>query len=200
MKVWNVRSHWLSYQLLVSILNFIFFTFCEWQIYGKREYKQWCHHDAIVLFPPGLRGRLEYAGEGLLPKHLASSQLEVGRGLQSLRQDRWQRFARASRSQLTNTLTPSSNVSMFIFRCCRCCYKVNVYCDVIVVVVVISVPEGDFFFDFVRHLTDWIKKARPVREGACFAVYQYAIRSLVLNIIVLKYVCVYLIVMCFHGW
>lgn len=29
---------------------------------------------------------------------------------------------------------------------------------------VISVPEGDFFFDFVRHLTDWIKKARP-REG-----------------------------------
>uniref|UniRef100_A0A8C7U4A5 Myosin VIIAa n=1 Tax=Oncorhynchus mykiss TaxID=8022 RepID=A0A8C7U4A5_ONCMY len=25
---------------------------------------------------------------------------------------------------------------------------------------VISVPEGDFFFDFVRHLTDWIKKAR----------------------------------------
>ncbi len=30
---------------------------------------------------------------------------------------------------------------------------------------VISVPEGDFFFDFVRHLTDWIKKARPVRDG-----------------------------------
>ena len=24
----------------------------------------------------------------------------------------------------------------------------------------ISVPEGDFFFDFVRHLTDWIMKAR----------------------------------------
>lgn len=31
---------------------------------------------------------------------------------------------------------------------------------------VISVPEGDFFFDFVRHLTDWIKKARPVRDGS----------------------------------
>ncbi|XP_051782797.1 myosin VIIAa [Erpetoichthys calabaricus] len=30
---------------------------------------------------------------------------------------------------------------------------------------VISVPEGDFFFDFVRHLTDWIKKARPVKDG-----------------------------------
>ncbi|XP_026757270.2 myosin-VIIa isoform X2 [Galleria mellonella] len=30
---------------------------------------------------------------------------------------------------------------------------------------VISVPEGDFFFDFVRHLTDWIKKTRPTRDG-----------------------------------
>ncbi|XP_043214510.1 myosin-VIIa-like isoform X4 [Amphibalanus amphitrite] len=30
---------------------------------------------------------------------------------------------------------------------------------------VISVPEGDFFFDFVRHLTDWIKKAKPSRDG-----------------------------------
>ena len=30
---------------------------------------------------------------------------------------------------------------------------------------VISVPEGDFFFDFVRHLTDWIRKARQARDG-----------------------------------
>uniref|UniRef100_A0A3Q3N381 Myosin VIIAa n=1 Tax=Mastacembelus armatus TaxID=205130 RepID=A0A3Q3N381_9TELE len=30
---------------------------------------------------------------------------------------------------------------------------------------VISVPEGDFFFDFVRHLTDWIKKSRPAKDA-----------------------------------
>ena len=30
---------------------------------------------------------------------------------------------------------------------------------------VISVPEGDFFFDFVRHLTDWIIKARAQAEA-----------------------------------
>ncbi|KAH3808532.1 hypothetical protein DPMN_136889 [Dreissena polymorpha] len=30
---------------------------------------------------------------------------------------------------------------------------------------VISVPEGDFFFDFVRHLIDWIRKARATRDG-----------------------------------
>ncbi len=30
---------------------------------------------------------------------------------------------------------------------------------------VISVPEGDFFFDFVRHLTEWLKRARQGRDG-----------------------------------
>ena len=30
---------------------------------------------------------------------------------------------------------------------------------------VISVPEGDFFFDFVRLLTDWIKQSGPTRDG-----------------------------------
>ncbi|XP_070399828.1 myosin VIIAa [Nothobranchius furzeri] len=38
---------------------------------------------------------------------------------------------------------------------------------------VISVPEADFFFDFVRHLTDWIKKSRPAKEGIVpFLTYQ----------------------------
>lgn len=31
--------------------------------------------------------------------------------------------------------------------------------------VVISVPEGDFFFDFVRHLTDWMKKSTAFRDA-----------------------------------
>lgn len=30
---------------------------------------------------------------------------------------------------------------------------------------VFSVPEGDFFFDYVRLLTDWMKRARPSRSG-----------------------------------
>ena len=29
---------------------------------------------------------------------------------------------------------------------------------------VISVPEADFFFDFVRHLIEWLKKARPTSQ------------------------------------
>ena len=32
-------------------------------------------------------------------------------------------------------------------------------------VIVISVPEGDFFFDFVRHLTEWLKRARQQIDG-----------------------------------
>ena len=30
---------------------------------------------------------------------------------------------------------------------------------------VISVPDGDFFFDFVCHLTDWLKRAVQARDG-----------------------------------
>lgn len=48
-------------------------------------------------------------------------------------------------------LWPLATCSAFVTMCC--------------VPQVISVPEGDFFFDFVRHLTDWIKKARPAKDG-----------------------------------
>ena len=34
--------------------------------------------------------------------------------------------------------------------------------------VVISVPEGDFFFDFVRHLTEWLKRAKPTKDNSTF--------------------------------
>lgn len=45
----------------------------------------------------------------------------------------------------------------------------------------ISVPEGDFFFDFVRHLTDWLKQARPARDGKKFVT----VNELVLSELVL---------------
>ncbi|PNF26048.1 Myosin-VIIa [Cryptotermes secundus] len=39
---------------------------------------------------------------------------------------------------------------------------------------VFSVPEGDFFFDYVRLLTDWMKRARPSRSAGGVN-YQYQI-------------------------
>ncbi|XP_055346543.1 myosin-VIIa-like [Paramacrobiotus metropolitanus] len=39
---------------------------------------------------------------------------------------------------------------------------------------VISVPERDFFFDFVRHLTDWIKKAKP-SSGTIIPQFTYQV-------------------------
>lgn len=30
---------------------------------------------------------------------------------------------------------------------------------------VISIPEGDFFFDFVRHLTEWLRRAKQSQGG-----------------------------------
>jgi len=38
---------------------------------------------------------------------------------------------------------------------------------------VISVPDGDFFFDFVRHLTDWIRKARSATPETVTATPQF---------------------------
>ncbi len=50
---------------------------------------------------------------------------------------------------------------------------------------VISVPEADFFFDFVRHLTDWIKKARTTKDGATpkFTYQVFFMRKLWTNIV-----------------
>ena len=69
---------------------------------------------------------------------------------------------------------------------------------------VISVPEGDFFFDFVRHLTEWLKKARQSREGTiyimCMCVYimyvcVYNVYVCVYNV----YVCVYNVYVCVYN-
>ena len=30
---------------------------------------------------------------------------------------------------------------------------------------VMSVPEGEFFFDYVRQMLDWLRKTRPATEG-----------------------------------
>uniref|UniRef100_A0AAX7SQ17 Myosin VIIAb n=1 Tax=Astatotilapia calliptera TaxID=8154 RepID=A0AAX7SQ17_ASTCA len=45
---------------------------------------------------------------------------------------------------------------------------------------VISVPDGDFFFDFVRHLTDWIKKARHVKD-VCLFTFVFFMKKLWTN-------------------
>ena len=30
---------------------------------------------------------------------------------------------------------------------------------------IFSIPENEFFFDFIRHLSEWVAKARPNRDG-----------------------------------
>ncbi|KAK2149592.1 hypothetical protein LSH36_445g01001 [Paralvinella palmiformis] len=48
---------------------------------------------------------------------------------------------------------------------------------------VISVPEGDFFFDFLRHLTDWTKKAKPNKNGTApsFTYHVFLMKKLWTN-------------------
>ena len=45
---------------------------------------------------------------------------------------------------------------------------------------VISIPDGDFFFDFVRLLIDWMRKSRPNRDGskAVFTYHVFFMRKL----------------------
>ena len=33
---------------------------------------------------------------------------------------------------------------------------------------IFSIPENEFFFDFIRHLSEWVAKARPNRDGEIF--------------------------------
>lgn len=45
---------------------------------------------------------------------------------------------------------------------------IRYYCNLFLcLILVISVLEGDFFFDFVRYLIDWIRKVRFTRDGLC---------------------------------
>lgn len=45
---------------------------------------------------------------------------------------------------------------------------IRYYCNLFLcLILVISVSEGDFFFDFVRYLIDWIRKVRFTRDGLC---------------------------------
>ncbi|CAF1037423.1 unnamed protein product [Rotaria magnacalcarata] len=48
---------------------------------------------------------------------------------------------------------------------------------------VISVPEGDFFFDFVRHLTEWIKKTKQREDPPKYTYQIFFMRKLWTNAI-----------------
>lgn len=54
-------------------------------------------------------------------------------------------------------------------------------------------PDGDFFFDFVRHLTDWIKKARHVKDGkkdeCFFKAHMFYIFSMICPPLTVSRVC-----------
>ena len=41
---------------------------------------------------------------------------------------------------------------------------------------IFSIPENEFFFDFIRQLSEWVAKARPNRDGQIIPVslpYQF---------------------------